>query len=67
MVTKNLKLDLAKIKKAQGKGDAARANTPQDQWSTGTVAEALDNGLVAVDLDGTDDDWPPVVAPADPG
>lgn len=67
MVTKNLKLDLAKIKKAQGKGDAARANTPHDQWSTGTVVEALDNGLVAVELDGTDDDWPPVVAPADPG
>ena len=67
MVTKNLKLDLAKIKKAQGKGDAGRANVAQDQWSTGTVAEALDNGLVAVDLDGTDEDWPPVVAPADAG
>ena len=67
MVTKNLKLDLAKIKKAQGKGDAARANTPQDQWSTGTVVEALDNGLVAVELDNADDGWPPVVAPADAG
>ena len=67
MVTKNLKLDLAKIKKAQGKGDAGRANVAQDQWSTGTVVEALDNGLVAVELDGTNDDLPPVVAPADPG
>ena len=67
MVTKNLKLDLAKIKKAQGKGDAGRANVAQDQWSTGTVVEALDDGLVAVELDGTDDDWPPVVAPADAG
>ncbi len=67
MVTKNLKLDLAKIKKAQGKGDAARANTAQDQWSTGTVVEALDNGLVAVELDDTDEGWPPVVAPADAG
>ena len=67
MVTKNLKLDLAKIKKAQGKGDAGRANVAQDQWSTGTVVEALENGLVAVELDNTDEDWPPVVAPADAG
>ena len=31
------------------------------------MVEALDDGLVAVELDGTDDDWPPVIAPADAG
>ena len=46
-----------------------RNQTPaqRDSWITGTVTEQVDDGMLAVALDGTPEDWPDVVAPADPG
>ena len=46
-----------------------RDQTPaqRDSWITGTVTEQVGDGMLAVALDGTPEDWPDVVAPADPG
>ena len=46
-----------------------RNQTPaqRDSWITGTVTEQVSDGMLAVALDGTPDEWPDVVAPADPG
>lgn len=41
--------------------------TQKDSWITGTVTEQVEDGQLAVALDGAPDDWPDVVAPADGG
>ena len=49
--------------------DAKRriAPTQKDTWITGTVTEVINDSQLAVKIDGTPEDWPDVVAPADPG
>lgn len=41
--------------------------TQRDAWTTGTVTEQVGDGMLAVAIDGTPEEWPDVVAPADPG
>lgn len=63
MIRKNPWLD---VNVSDTKATAAQLRQT-DAWLSGEVIEILDDGQVAVRLTGRDEDYPPVVAPADPG